>query len=114
MKSIDLGRKMPEPSKPEGKPSKAKPVEKHYPSAYIEHDGDKLKHIPDSGTITFRHKVTRRTTTETSGKKRHELHMELCSIEGCEGDPGEGNSGEDREAALDAEAAKEADKTQKA
>lgn len=114
MKSIDLGREMPKPepaTKPEKSP-KGKP-EKHYPSAFIEHDGKKLKHIPDEGTITFRHKVTRRAEETANGKTRHTLHLELQSIEGCEGDPGEGDEGEDREEALDQLANEEADKSQK-
>jgi hypothetical protein len=109
MKAIDLGRRMDGPTLKPEKSSKAKP-EKHYPSVYIEHD-KKLDGIPDEGTMTIRHRVTKRaTSTDKSGKERHELHFEIQSIEGADGDPGEGDKGADREDALDKLANEEADK----
>lgn len=111
MKAIDLGRKSPEVATV--KASKSKP-QKHYPSLYIEHDGKHLANLPDSGTMTVRHRVTKRSVeTDAKGNERHCLHCEIQSIEGAEGDPGEGDPGEDREADLDKIAAEEADKSQK-
>lgn len=57
------------------------PKKKTYPSIYLAGPKDDFMDLPDSGEAVIKYQVTRRSTEETDGKKRHYLTIEVRSID---------------------------------
>lgn len=57
------------------------PKKKTYPSIYLSGPKDDFMDLPDSGEAVIKYQVTRRSTEETDGKKRHSLTLEVRSID---------------------------------
>lgn len=91
MDSIDLGRKSPETEAApatlamSAEKSKSKPTV-HYPTLYLDLDSDDLKKLPDSGTMTIKYKINRRTITASAkGDKSSSVSMDILKIVDAEG-----------------------------
>lgn len=57
------------------------PKKKTYPSIYLSGPKDEFADLPDSGEAVIRYQVTRRSTEEENGKKRHSLTIEVRSLD---------------------------------
>jgi hypothetical protein len=101
MKSIDLGRKVPEIASMPVSPEDTRDV--FYPTLYIDNVKG-LKGLPDGGVLTVRFKKVRSTVEEVDGKKTASATLEIREILDCEG---EDSRKDDRGEHLDKLAAEE-------
>lgn len=57
------------------------PKKRTYPSIYLSGSKDEFADLPDSGEAVIKYQVTRRSTEEENGKKRHSLTIEVRSLD---------------------------------
>jgi hypothetical protein len=79
-KAMDLGMSDAE-RYPSGLGCGYDPKKKTYPSIYLSGPKDEFAELPDSGEAVIKYQVTRRSTEEENGKKRHSLTLEVRSID---------------------------------
>jgi hypothetical protein len=79
-KAMDLGMSDAE-RYPSGLSCGYDPKKKTYPSIYLSGPKDEFAELPDSGEAVIKYQVTRRSTEEENGKKRHSLTLEVRSID---------------------------------